>query len=52
MLRLCTETGIGEERSAQIAFFEAAPTADTPNEALPIEALADFVDHFFKASRD
>jgi len=37
MLRLCTKTGIGEE---------AAPTADTPNETLPI----DFVDHFFKAS--
>ncbi len=52
MLRLCTETGIGEELSAQIAFFEAAPMADTPNEALPIEALADFVGHFVKVSRN
>ncbi len=51
MLRLTGEAGIGEELCAQIAFFEAAPMSATPDGALPIEALGDFVLHFLKVNR-
>ena len=48
MLRVLAETGIGEERCSHIAFFEAAPEASTPHDALPIEVLGDYVAHVLK----
>lgn len=51
MLRLAAEAGVGEEMCSHIAFFEAAPQSSTPDDALPIEVLGDFVAHALKVSR-
>ena len=52
MLRLAAEAGVGEEMCSHISFFEAASLSNTPDDALPIEVLGDYVAHVLKVSRN